>query len=409
MRTTSGVETLSLRGLARYNAAGFRGAPKVNPTFIIEYAGFAVLGLSVCGSIYACAATWATWRFLRRPARTPAVWPSISVLKPLHGDEPELYENLASFCAQDYAGPIQTILGVRDPADPALDVAERLRNDHPERDIVLVRDPTTHGTNRKIGNLINMAAHVVGDVVVISDSDVRMPPDGLRRIVAALEEPGVGLIYCLYRGRPTASVWSKLAAMDVNTRLAPSVVVGEALGAHPCLGPTMALRADVLRAIGGFEHLADFLADDFELGRAVRAAGYRIACPPMVIDHVFPERGAREMLVHELRWARTIRLVEPAGHLGSVIMHFVPLALLGAALTGFAGWSLALLGGLVLLRQAQALILSRLLSFDARWLWLLAPRDLLSFGVFLASIFGDRVEWRGNLLRVGRDGAIATT
>jgi ceramide glucosyltransferase len=376
---------------------------------VVTGAGVVILGLAVCGALYACVATWAIWRFSRRASPAPDSQPSISVLKPLHGDEPELYENLASFCAQDYAGPVQLILGAQDPADPALEVAARLKRAFPGRDIVLVADPTPHGANRKIGNLINMAAHADGEVVVISDSDVRLPADGLGRIVATLLAPGVGLIHCLYRGRPTASVWSKLAALDVNTRFAPSVVVGEALGAHPCLGPTMALRADVLAAIGGLEVLADVLADDFELGRAVRAAGYRIACPPMAIDHVFPDTSAGEMLTHEMRWARTIRLVEPAGYLGSMIIHFTPLALIGAALTGFHGWSLALLAGLVVFRQVQALVLSKLMASDESLLWLLPLRDVLAFGVFLAAIFGDRVEWRGNRLRVGRDGAIAAT
>ncbi len=376
---------------------------------VVESAGAVVLGLAVCGALYACAATWATWRFSRRATPAPASQPAISVLKPLHGDEPELYENLTSFCVQAYAGPVRLILGAQDAADPALEAARRLQRAFPDRDIVVLADPTPHGANRKIGNLINMAAHVRGEVIVISDSDVRLPADGLARIVASLQAPGVGLIHCLYRGRPTASVWSKLAALDVNTRFAPSVVVGEALGAHPCLGPTMALRAEVLAAIGGLDILADVLADDFELGRAVRAAGLTIACPPMVIDHVFPEASAREMLTHELRWARTIRLVEPGGYLGSMVMHFTPLALIGAALTGFAGWSLALLAGLLLFRQAQALTLSRLMASDRGLLWLIPLRDLLAFGVFLVSLFGDRVEWRGARLRVDRDGAIAAT
>ena len=372
-------------------------------------AGWVVSGLSVGGAIYAGLATWATWSFLKRPAGTPASQKAITVLKPLHGDEPELDENLASLCAQTYAGPVQLILGVQDPSDPALAAAARLRRDHPDRDIAVVSDPTVHGTNRKLGNLINMAAAAHGEIIVISDSDVRLPPDGLGQIVAALEAPGMGLVYCLYRGRPTASVWSKLAAMDVNTRFAPSVVVGEVLGAHPCLGPTMALRAETLKAIGGLEHLADFLADDFELGRAVRATGLGIACPSMLIDHVFPERGAHEMLAHELRWARTIRLVQPAGYLGSVIVHFTPLALIGAALTGFSGWSVAVLAALVLFRQAQAYVLTRLMAAERGLLWLLPLRDLLSFGVFVTAIFGDRVEWRGNRLRVQRDGVIAAT
>jgi ceramide glucosyltransferase len=374
---------------------------------VVAGAGVVILSLAVCGALYACIATWAIWRFTRSAATAPASQPSISVLKPLHGDEPELYENLASFCAQDYSGPVQLILGAQDQADPALEVAARLKRAFPDRDIVLVADPTPHGTNRKIANLINMTAHATGEVIVISDSDVRLPADGLVRIVATLLAPGVGLIHCLYRGRPTASAWSKLAALDVNTRFAPSVVVGEALGAHPCLGPTMALRAEVLAAIGGLQVQADVLADDFELGRAVRAAGYRIAWPPMVIDHVFPETSACEMLNHEMRWARTIRLVEPAGYLGSMIIHFTPLALIGATLTGLTGGSLALLAGLIVFRQVQALVLSKLMASDESLLWLLPLRDVLAFGVFFAAIFGDRVEWRGNLLRVERDGAIA--
>ena len=172
---------------------------------------------------------------------------------------------------------------------------------------------------------------------------------------------------------PTASVWSRLAALDINTRFAPSVVVGQALGAHPVLGPTMALRADLLAGIGGFERLADLLADDFELGRAVREAGGAIACPVLLIDHVFPETSLGEVWTHELRWARTVRLVQPAGYLGSVIIHFLPLALIGAALTGFSGWSLAVLAALAAVRLAQAVALVRLMQADGGGLWML-PR-----------------------------------
>jgi ceramide glucosyltransferase len=160
----------------------------------LNFAGLVVLGLAVCGAAFAGAATWATWRFLRRPAEVPARFPAVTVLKPLHGGEPQLYENLASFCAQRYAGPVQIILGAQDAADPALEIARRVRNDHPDCDITVVADPTLHGANLKIGNLINMAGHARGEVIVISDSDVRIPPDGLGRMIAALEQPGVGLI-----------------------------------------------------------------------------------------------------------------------------------------------------------------------------------------------------------------------
>jgi len=370
-------------------------------------AGIIILGLSVCGAIFNGLAIFAAGRFMRRPAARPTVTPSVSVMRPMHGDEPALYENLQSLCDQDYAGSVQLICGVQSPSDPAIAAVERLQREHPNRDIALVVDPTPHGTNRKLGNLINMSARMGGEVVVISDSDVSLPKGGLSAIVAALEEPGAGLVHCLYRGRPTASLWSALAAQDVNTRFMPSVIVGEILGAHPCLGPTMALPASVLDNIGGFAYLADFLADDFELGRAVRALGYRIVCPRIVIDHVFPERSAREMIVHELRWARTVRMVNPSGYFGSVITHVLPMGLIGAALTGFAGWSSALLALLLIARLLQAHTADRVLAADGRRLWLIPVRDLFSFAVFVMAHFGRRVEWRGRRLHVESSGAIA--
>ncbi len=372
-----------------------------------QICGAVLLALSLGGALFAVVATGAMWRFLRRAAARPSAYPPVTVLRPLHGDEPGLYENLLSLCAQDYAGSVRIVLGVRDDTDPALAAARRLQVDHPDRDIVLVIDPAAHGTNRKISNVINMSASIRGEIVILSDSDVRLPPDGLAAIVAVLERPGAGLVHCLYRGRPTGSLWSTLATQDSNTRFIPSVVVGEALGAHPCLGPTMALPKAVLDKVGGFAYLADFLADDFELGRAVRRLGYRIVCPRIVIDHVFPERSAKEMWVHELRWARTVRLVQPAGYLGSVITHFLVLAMIGALLAGFANWSLAWLGGLLAVRLAQARVAQRVLASDSRGLWLIPMRDVLSFAVFVAAHLGARVEWRGNRLVVRRDGAIA--
>jgi len=304
---------------------------------------------------------------------------------------------------------VQMLLGVQRADDPALAIAQQVQADRPDREIVVASNPALHGTNRKISNLINIAAQAHGEIVVIADSDVRFPPESFDAIVAALQEPGVGLVYCLYRGRPTASLWSKLAAMDINTRFAASVVVGQALGANPCLGPTMALRADVLKQIGGLERLANFLADDYELGRAVRAAGYRVVCPRLLIDHVFPERSLNEVVVHELRWSRTVRLVQPAGYFGSVIMHVFALALIGAALTGFTPLSLAILAGLAVFRLIQADILCRLMAADRSAPWLVLPRDLLSFGVFVAAAFGNRIEWRGARSSVARDGTMSAT
>jgi ceramide glucosyltransferase len=375
---------------------------------MLAAAGWAVFALAACGAAYACVATWTLWRFVARPAHPPMLYRPISVLKPLHGDEPELYENLASFCDQDYAGTVQLILGALDPDDQALAAAERLRLNYPDHDIVLATDPATHGANRKISNLINMMERASGEVIVISDSDVRIPHDGFSRIVAALEAPKVGLIHCLYRGRAAGNIWSRLAAMDIDIRYAPSVTVGAAVGANPCLGPTMALHRDTLDRIGGLAPFANVLADDFELGRAVRSAGWAVASPRLIIEHVFPERTAREMLTHELRWARTNRLIEPVGYLGTAVMHVLPLALIGAAFCGFSEGALAALAALTGLRLVQAAVFSRLISGGWGRPWLVPLRDVISFGVFLSAIVGDRVVWRGRRLVIARSGVILT-
>ena len=378
-------------------------------TLVLAILGAALLILACAGTVFSVLATAATLAFLRKAPAEPVEPPSVTILRPMKGLDPEAGLNLLSLCDQDYAGAVRIILGADSPDDPSVAAAQGLKAARPDRDIVIVVDATLHGTNRKLGNLINMFGQVRGDILVISDSDVRLPPDGLAALVGALQQPGVGLAYALYRGRPTGNLWSRLAALDINARFASSVVVGQRLGAHPVLGPTMAVRAEALAAAGGFERLKDVLADDFELGRMVREQGLAIVCPPMLIDHGFPERRLSELWSHELRWARTIRLLNPGGYAGSAITYFLPLALIGAVLAGFAPWSLALLGGLAALRLVLCITLCDAMQADLGVVWLFLPRDILAFAVYLAAFFGDRIEWRGNRLRVKADGAMASS
>jgi ceramide glucosyltransferase len=175
------------------------------------------------------------------------------------------------------------------------------------------------------------------------------------------------------------------------------------------LGPTMAVRAEALAKAGGFERLKDALADDFELGRMVREQGLAIACPPMLIDHGFPERSLAELWRHELRWARTIRLLNPSGYAGSLITYVFPLALIGAALTGLHPYAMIALGVLAGVRFTFGLLSCLVMQADTGVLWLFPVRDLLAFAVFLAAFFGDRIEWRGARLRVKPDGAMASS
>ena len=378
-------------------------------SLILTLMGSLVLVMALAGAAFGAFATWATRRFLRGAPGGPVDLPAVTILRPMRGAEPEGDANLQSLCDQDYAGPVRIILGADSAEDPAFIAAGRLKAAFPDRDIVLVADPTPHGTNRKLGNLINMSAQVRGEIFVISDSDVRLPPGGVSALVGALQQPGVGLAYGLYRGRPAGNLWSRLAALDINARFASSVVVGQALGAHPVLGPTKAVSAEALAKAGGFERLKDVLADDFELGRMVREQGLSIACPPLLIDHVFPERSLKDVWSHELRWARTIRLLNPGGYVGSAITYVLPLALIGAVLSGLAPWSLAALAMLTALRLIQCLVLCRLMQADRGVIWLFPLRDALSFAVFLAAFFGDRIEWRGSRLRVKANGVMAST
>jgi ceramide glucosyltransferase len=378
-------------------------------SLILGIAGALVLLMATAGAVFGVIATFAMGRFLGRAPAVARGGAAVTILRPMKGLDPEADANLLSLVQQDYRGPVRIVLGADSEADPSIAAARRLQAAHPGRDIVIVADPTQHGTNRKLSNLINMAPHATGEMLVISDSDVRLPRDGLSALVAALQPPGVGLAYALYRGRPTGNLWSRIAALDINARFASSVVMGQALNAHPVLGPTMAVKADALARAGGFERLKDVLADDFELGRMVRAQGLSIASPPMLIDHGFPERSLGELWRHELRWARTIRLLNPSGYGGSLITYVFPLALIGAVLMGFHPYALIALGVLAGVRLSFGLLSCLLMDADLGALWLFPMRDLVAFAVFLAAFFGDGIEWRGARLRVKPDGAMASS
>jgi ceramide glucosyltransferase len=245
---------------------------------------------------------------------------------------------------------------------------------------------------------------------VLSDADIWVERDYVRRVVAALGAPGVGAVSCLYLGEGRQGLWSRLSAMAIDYHFLPGAVMGKALGlAQPCFGSTIALTRTVLDEIGGFAAFADHLADDYEIGRAVRARGYRIAIPPMTVSHHCAEASGRELLGHELRWGRTVRQIDPLGYAGSLITYPLPLALTAAALAGLPLWS----GALVVVTLASRVLLK--VCVDAATggragpIWLMPVRDVLSFGVFLASFAVNTVGWQGRRFRVGPDGVLLHT
>lgn len=375
---------------------------------ITHILGWMLLALAGAGTLYLLVAAHTFRRFM---AGAHAVTPSdaaVTLLKPLHGDEPRLVENLESFLVQDHHGPVQLLCGVARSDDPAIAAVERLRARHPHADITLVIDARLHGSNRKVSNLVNMEPHIRHPVIVLSDSDMAVPRDYLARILDALDQPGVGGVTCLYHGRGDAGFWSRMVAAMIGWQFLPGVVFGYARGlAQPCMGSTIALRHDLLKERGGFAPLNDILADDYALGAMIHDAGLDIVVPPMLVTHAGTERNFSEAWAHELRWSATVRGITPAGHAGAVIAMPFPMALiaLGLGVPWAAGGGMALLAlaaRLVLARQVDSAAGGRCAAYA-----LLPLREAMTFAVFIATYFTRSVDWRGAQLNLEGDGRIA--
>lgn len=328
----------------------------------------------------------------------------VSVLKPLHGDEPGLYDNLRSFAEQDYA-TVQIVLGVNDREDGALPTACALIRDLSDRDIALVLDPRARGSNRKVANLENMLEAARHNVIVLADSDMRVDPHYLATVTAPLHDLQTGLVTCLYKGVPSSGRWSELGAMHINFWFLPAALVAEALRVGGgCFGATIALRRETLDRIGGFTRLRDELADDHRIGDEVRALGLAVVLSPYIVEARVAEPSFAALWQHEVRWARTERTMAPVGFAGSVLSHAVAIAVLGAVAAGFGLTSSLFLVISCVLRWASARVIAAALGLPAAKPWLLAMRDGLSFAVFVASFFGRRVSWRDEVFRVEASG-----
>jgi ceramide glucosyltransferase len=370
--------------------------------------------LSVIGAAYQVAALFTVRRFAVEPKPSLAEAPAVTVLKPVCGADAGLYDNLKSFCLQDYGAPVQIVIGADRDSDPAVPIARRLIADLPEADIALVIDGTLAGTNFKICNLSNMMAVAKHSVLVISDSDMRVEPHYLRDVVGTLMTPGVGLVTCLYKGTPvrahsaSARLSSVLGSAFINYAFLPSVLVSKLVGADTgCFGATMALRRKTLEELGGFGALINQLADDYVLGTLVQEMGQKVAIAPYVIENWVLEPDARSLLRHELRWQRTIRSITPLGLAASaLITNPLPLALLALPILTFQldAW----LAFALSLAARQALIYTCNRSFALRPMSIaLVPlRDALTLGLLIASFCGQKVTWRDREFQVGQGGEL---
>lgn len=338
-----------------------------------------------------------------KPAPAPSFEP-VTVLKPLFGAEPLLEEALASFCQQDHA-PLQIVFGVRDADDLAIAVARRVMARFPDRDIALVVDPTPHGRNRKVANLINMAQHARYDVLLISDSDVHVASDTISRLLDALDQPGVGLVTAPYGGRPaTNTVAAHLGVSGIGHGFLPGTLMARALGRRDCLGATMAIRRSTLDAVGGLPALSRHVADDHMLGLLVQQLGLDVAMARCVPVTTVPETSLRDLFQHELRWSRTIASFVPLKFAASAVQYPIAWALLAFAATGFDVVGFTLVAAVWLARAVAAVAIDRMLALTSyRVALLLLPlRDVLSLAVVVATFAGTEIKWRGEVMHARR-------
>jgi len=345
-----------------------------------------------------------------RVGRAAAAWspvslPPATILKPLCGAEPALYEHLRSFCEQQYPR-WQVVFGVRDPLDPALEVVHRLQSEFPQLDLQVAINSAQHGISSKVSNLLNMMPLVRHDYLVIADSDIRVAPDYLERVITPLLDERVGIVTCLYRGGPRPGLWSLLGSMFINEWFMPSVRVAALLGSRAfAFGATIALRRATLARIGGFATIADQLPDDYRLGELTRRLGLRTVLSEVEVETCVDEANLGELVRHQLRWLRTIRTVQPLGYALAGITFSLSLAIIGSCL---AGGSTATLVMVAITAIARLTINSspRISYSLPLQLCLAALSDLLGFVLWCWSFATRRVHWRHARYRIARDGTI---
>jgi ceramide glucosyltransferase len=376
-------------------------------TIFFVLGGVAIVA-SLMGVAYLSVAIFAVRRFAERRAPALREHPAVTIMKPVCGLDAGLYENLVSFCRQAYAGPVQIVIGAHRETDPAVAVARRLIADLPEADIALVIDAALPGSNFKVCNLSNMMTAAKHEILVLADSDMRVEPHYLDEVVGPLLQPGVGLVTCLYKGRPIGGLSSVLGCGNINYWFLPSALVERLLGsATGCFGATIALRRTTLEMLGGFDAFINQLADDYVLGTLVRGLGLKLALSTYVVENVVEEADLNTLYRHELRWHRTIRSITPlASFTAAIVTNPVVMAAIALPLTGFTpcAW-LALVASLAV-RMGLVYTCRHALDLVPLRAALIPLRDGLSFALFVTSFLGQRVTWRDSHFQIGQSGEL---
>ena len=354
-------------------------------------------------------AIYAAIAWLSRPNPIePEFHPPVTILKPICGLDSDAYDNLASFCQQNYP-TYQIIFAVLESTDPGIEVVEKIIHYFPELDIQLVVSDRTIGTNRKVSNLANAEAIAKYDILLIADSDIRVGTDYLQRVVQPLHDSEVGVVTCLYRS--LAQGWvAILEALGIATDFHAGVLVSRQLeGIKFALGSTIVIRKAVLEKIGGFDAIADYLADDFQLGHLSAQAGYKAVLSDYMVEHVLASSTLTDSIRRQLRWARGTRASRPWGYLGLIFTHgtVISLLLLIATRGSILGW--AVLGITWMTRLVMGWVVG-VKSLDdpvaKNFLWVIPFRDLIGFAVWCSSFMGNRIEWRGKRWKLTKGGKL---
>jgi ceramide glucosyltransferase len=356
---------------------------------------------------------WSAASFQKAKPSSESFRPPVSILKPLKGTDPEMYESFRSHCLQEYV-EYEIIFGLNDPVDPAIELVERLKKEFPHRSIRLIFCPEHLGPNTKVSNLAQMLRQSRYEHIIVNDSDIRVPPHYLSSVLAPLTNPQVGLVTCLYRGIANRTLGSQLESLGISTDFASGVLVARQLeGIRFGLGSTLAFRKRDLDSIGGFQSVVDYLADDYQLGNRIAQQGLKVELSETIVETFLPEYSFADFLSHQIRWGRTVRDSRLGGYIGLIFTFGIPWALIAVLFSRGALWAWALLAFTFAVRTWVALKVGKSVLQDpqvSRFLYLLPLRDVLAALIWIVSFTGHTIHWRGDkfYLRKGKLEPITT-
>ena len=333
----------------------------------------------------------------------------VSILKPIYGLDAEMAENLRSFCQQVYP-EFQIIFGFHDKNDPAIAIVKKIIEEFDKLDLEIVIDSRLHGANHKVSNLINMQPRIKHDYVIVSDSDMRVPSNYLANVMSPFEDPEIGGVTCLYSGSARGKIASTLNAMFINEWFLPSVLISRILNPlNYCMGATMAVRKSLLDNVGDFKSLANHLADDYMLGNHIVEQGYKIHLSDLIVENIVEESSIKSLGIHELRWARTLRTVEPLRFSFTFITDTFVISFITAYTIYAATHHLLIAITPVLIACFLRMLLHKNVKEiiddqHAGTVWHIPLRDLLTFFIRIFSFTGNSIQWRNNSFNVDQAG-----